>query len=233
VKRKVFTAAALLSLLLCMATAVLWVHGRGRTAGWFFAPSKPFTIEPPSPNLPSSWCVQWRIIWSNDGCLLVGRRVLDVGPARVTMLAMLLHHGFYSAYSPDPIRWTALPRVYPRPVSKPLRISRGRSIVLLRTKPETYVSFRGLEYLSQEQEFDRWSDGHWGSDIGQKHVRIPLLYLFALFTILPIVWCWRAYRVWRYPRDGCPTCSYNLTGNTSGVCPECGTAVAPKAEAKA
>ncbi len=26
----------------------------------------------------------------------------------------------------------------------------------------------------------------------------------------------------------CPTCSYNLTGNTSGVCPECGNAVVGK-----
>lgn len=28
-----------------------------------------------------------------------------------------------------------------------------------------------------------------------------------------------------YP--GCPTCGYNLTGNTSGVCPECGKSVRP------
>ncbi len=27
----------------------------------------------------------------------------------------------------------------------------------------------------------------------------------------------------------CRVCSYNLTGNTSGTCPECGTAVAGKA----
>jgi hypothetical protein len=31
----------------------------------------------------------------------------------------------------------------------------------------------------------------------------------------------------------CLTCGYNLTGNTSGVCPECGTPVAGKAEVKA
>jgi hypothetical protein len=29
----------------------------------------------------------------------------------------------------------------------------------------------------------------------------------------------------------CPNCSYNLTGNTSGTCPECGTAVPKKLEA--
>jgi hypothetical protein len=32
-------------------------------------------------------------------------------------------------------------------------------------------------------------------------------------------------------RDGCPNCAYNLTGNTSGVCPECGKAVPVEPEA--
>ena len=27
--------------------------------------------------------------------------------------------------------------------------------------------------------------------------------------------------------NGCSHCSYNLTGNVSGVCPECGTAITP------
>jgi hypothetical protein len=29
--------------------------------------------------------------------------------------------------------------------------------------------------------------------------------------------------------NACPKCSYNLKGNTSGVCPECGTEVSGKA----
>ena len=29
----------------------------------------------------------------------------------------------------------------------------------------------------------------------------------------------------RFPRGRCSTCGYNLTGNVSGVCPECGTEV--------
>jgi hypothetical protein len=35
----------------------------------------------------------------------------------------------------------------------------------------------------------------------------------------------------RRGENECATCGYNLTGNTSGVCPECGTPVAQKAEA--
>ncbi len=37
---------------------------------------------------------------------------------------------------------------------------------------------------------------------------------------------WRSYRLTRY-RHGhglCVECGYDLTGNVSGVCPECGTA---------
>jgi hypothetical protein len=42
-----------------------------------------------------------------------------------------------------------------------------------------------------------------------------------------------AFTIWRKRRrrrdpTACPTCGYNLTANTSGICPECGTPVARK-----
>ena len=45
---------------------------------------------------------------------------------------------------------------------------------------------------------------------------------------------YRRYRDWRQHRRShlaclCAACGYNLTGNVSGVCPECGTGCAPKA----
>jgi rubrerythrin len=40
--------------------------------------------------------------------------------------------------------------------------------------------------------------------------------------VLPLIWIIRRLR--QRPKVGCCTaCGYNLTGNTSGVCPECGT----------
>jgi hypothetical protein len=50
----------------------------------------------------------------------------------------------------------------------------------------------------------------------------------ALFTMyLGIVYFCRAYRRIRRRREGrCLSCGYDLTGNVSGVCPECGTAIA-------
>ncbi|MCC6359139.1 MAG: hypothetical protein IT450_10360 [Phycisphaerales bacterium] len=55
---------------------------------------------------------------------------------------------------------------------------------------------------------------------------IPLWLLFVLFGA-PAAWIWR--RDCRRIKPGrCPNCGYDLTGNVSGTCPECGRAVASK-----
>jgi len=57
---------------------------------------------------------------------------------------------------------------------------------------------------------------------------IPYWFICAVAGILPVVWLRRRGRL----REGhCPACHYDLTGNVSGVCPECGAAVAGKGEA--
>lgn len=57
-------------------------------------------------------------------------------------------------------------------------------------------------------------------------VYVPLWLLFVALGLMP------AYRAivtrrtrYRLARRRCPTCAYDLTGNASGVCPECGTPV--------
>ena len=57
--------------------------------------------------------------------------------------------------------------------------------------------------------------------------RIPLWLLVAIEMPFPLTWTAKRLRVFLKHADGehCPTCSYNLTANTSGICPECGTAV--------
>jgi len=51
---------------------------------------------------------------------------------------------------------------------------------------------------------------------------IPL-WLILLTTVPVTVWLWRAQRQ-RLPGH-CRKCAYNLTGNVSGNCPECGTPI--------
>lgn len=51
-------------------------------------------------------------------------------------------------------------------------------------------------------------------------VIVPLWLPFVMLSIVAAL----AHRRARRPKPGtCEKCSYNLTGNTSGVCPECGT----------
>jgi hypothetical protein len=53
--------------------------------------------------------------------------------------------------------------------------------------------------------------------------------LLILTSIVPALWIgFAVYRRRAIAPGACSICGYNLTGNTSGVCPECGTAVAGK-----
>ena len=54
-----------------------------------------------------------------------------------------------------------------------------------------------------------------------------IFYLAAILTspIFGVLW-YLSYILWktrnRFPCDCCSRCGYNLTGNVSGICPECG-----------
>ena len=58
-----------------------------------------------------------------------------------------------------------------------------------------------------------------GCVISGTTIRIPGWIPLGIFAI-PTVLTWRGDR--RPPPGHCPRCRYNLTGNTTGVCPECG-----------
>ena len=76
----------------------------------------------------------------------------------------------------------------------------------------------------------RW----WNLGVGRERARmtpgcsyyVPYWVICAITGLIPVVWFWRRGR----PRAGyCSACGYSLTGNLSGVCPECGKAVAGEA----
>lgn len=51
---------------------------------------------------------------------------------------------------------------------------------------------------------------------------IPFWLVVAVFSPFAFVQWRRTLRALRIPLNHCPTCRYCLTGNTSGICPECG-----------
>jgi hypothetical protein len=63
--------------------------------------------------------------------------------------------------------------------------------------------------------------------VGGSSLTLSYWLLTFVFAALPSVWIVRLGRRLRRLRAAgcCGTCGYNLTGNTSGTCPECGTAV--------
>jgi len=71
--------------------------------------------------------------------------------------------------------------------------------------------------------------GAWAS----KAIYLTVLVWFTpiIFVGLPFVIYAKLKRQYSYPR--CQNCYYNLTGNISGVCPECGEPIDPQLSAKA
>jgi predicted Zn-ribbon and HTH transcriptional regulator len=63
---------------------------------------------------------------------------------------------------------------------------------------------------------------HYRSEVYSLPFWLPMLLVGA--PTLVLWWSW--YRNWRrVPYGHCPKCGYNLFGNTSGRCPECGEAL--------
>ena len=70
---------------------------------------------------------------------------------------------------------------------------------------------------------DRWLSGR--GVLGQ---RAWPLYVATHILSVAVVACWAACRLRRQLallQGGCWVCGYNLTGNVSGICPECGTPI--------
>ena len=71
--------------------------------------------------------------------------------------------------------------------------------------------------------FDGW-ETIWTPRLKLKPLRIVIpLWIPTLAIAVPTVWLWRRDR--RHPPGHCRKCGYDLTGNVTGVCSECGVKV--------
>ncbi|MBN1512037.1 MAG: hypothetical protein JXB13_08480 [Phycisphaerae bacterium] len=66
----------------------------------------------------------------------------------------------------------------------------------------------------------KWTVNSYGAQ--SVYVSVPLWFVSLVFAI-PTAILWYLDR--RPPKGHCQKCGYNLTGNVSGVCPECGHSI--------
>jgi hypothetical protein len=83
---------------------------------------------------------------------------------------------------------------------------------------------RRSEPIGATPSFSRWRDAGytaWGASYDSNHLAtLPIWLLALIFSVFPAI---RVYsRRPKRPAGLCPSCGYDLTGNVSGTCPECG-----------
>ncbi len=107
-------------------------------------------------------------------------------------------------------------------VSFDIAISRGNLLV-------AWGPFARPSWFRNVTDFEEWHP-HMGSSprldrYGKKgtHVVAPLWLLFLIVAVLTAALFYRDHR--RIPPGHCQKCGYDLTGNMSGKCPECGAGV--------
>ena len=84
-----------------------------------------------------------------------------------------------------------------------------------------------INRMPRPYEFVWWPDTY--RDFGEMGVVLPLWMLIGLFLVPTAFLWWRDRRV--APPGHCRSCGYDLTGNVSGRCPECGAAVKGRTDA--
>lgn len=94
--------------------------------------------------------------------------------------------------------------------------------------PGTEMTFAGIRY----HRWFRLSSEGGGFRIfyEARELTIPIWYIFFALAAYPAFRFGRGLRRWRLMRlaglsNCCSICRYDLTGNASGICPECGTAI--------
>jgi len=56
-------------------------------------------------------------------------------------------------------------------------------------------------------------------------ISFPHWFLTTIFAILPAIWLFKWNKRRKLGPNACPDCGYDLTGNTTGTCPECGKSI--------
>ena len=201
--RRLFTLASVVSLLLCLALTALWIRSYF-ASDWYTRVQRTGEWE----RKGSVWVVYtWRGGVSARVTRVDSGRLSDQSRVRNSVASFL-------AYKEEMQDFQSVHMEIFGDIDRPATAG--------------WRSRHALEPF----ERTRWGfyfENSGFSSVNRRAVAFPFWALVTALGLLPGAWGvgWARMHL-RRRRGFCVMCHYNLTGNTSGICPECGTAVAGK-----
>jgi hypothetical protein len=199
--RWMFNGLTVLSLVLCLATVVLWV--------WSYYRADLFqTWGAPRPSGQTSrFEFGGKLSWYDGRNLAISSSVIQFESYTALGMFSMFNQG---PQGPQDWTHTLVPPGSNFPFSHQYVPQRG--------DVQKGWDHLGVSYSSLRRFDNTWS----------KFAAILFAYPAGALMLLPSAWLvmWRRRRARRLRGTGfCSSCGYNLTGNVSGVCSECGTVV--------
>jgi len=193
VRRRLFTLASVVSLLLCVATVVLWVCSYWRLDTIGFTYRRWDTTTNPK---AAVWYGVEVELGTTGGTAIVSIKGGRGGYFKVPSV--------FRALRAEPEGITLWCRNYDQPYS-PSELVDG-----------------SLSYWRHEAQFPWLVEGPFRLP-RSRVLSMPVWTVCLLLLVLPTGRAVTIVRVSKRSREGhCPTCDYDLSGNVSGICPECG-----------
>jgi hypothetical protein len=176
-RRRLFTLASVLSLLLCASTVVLWVlHLHEADTYRLDHDDRPTRMR--------AWFVQFS---AGQVTMLYSDLASPSGDPECVSLAGGMFHSWEGEEPPPPLKKGVM----------------------------GFAWSKNRVYMNPDLT------------LSETRLSLPDWALILCFALPPAMWTrHEIQRRRRKPLHLCPVCSYNLTANTSGVCPECGTKIA-------
>jgi hypothetical protein len=201
-----FNAFTALSLVMCVATVGLWVRSYYR-ADLFQTSGAP---RPSGLRMPSEF--RGKLHWYDGRNLTISSGVVQFE----SYAALGIDISNRGPQGPQDWTHTSVPpgtKIFPS---------------LDQNVPQRGDVQKGWDHLGVSYSSLRRADNNWS-----KVAAISFVYPAGVLVLLPLAWLlmWRRRRERRLRGSGfCSSCGYNLTGNVSGVCSECGMVIAKKPE---
>jgi hypothetical protein len=205
VRRRAFYVFILVSLVICLATAALWIRSYKKWDTFL-----------------ARWPAQGMGIRSAHGCVIINIKLTDVSHD-------VPDKGLYSS---EPIKWAFSDNSIMMGDDDPLPIFGPINFPIFTKQNFACHYVEGDPPNGGTLSESYWQYGPAGPRpvVGDRYIviRFPHWSIIALFSLPALYWCMSKARQFHRKRKiqagYCPTCGYDLRA-TPGRCPECGTVI--------